>query len=74
MKIKDINIKGFRRFHSLSVPNLPPARLVIMAGPNGSGKSSLFDAFSIWQQSQHFGLSWDPKCPSGRFLSQMNQL
>jgi predicted ATP-dependent endonuclease of OLD family len=61
MKIKSITINGFRRFHSLSVPNLPPARLVIMAGPNGSGKSSLVDAFAVWQQAHYFGLSWDPK-------------
>jgi len=61
MKIKSITINVFRRFHSLSVPDLPPARLVVMAGPNGSGKSSLFDAFAVWQQAQYFGLSWDPK-------------
>ena len=30
-----------------------------MAGPNGSGKSSLFDAFSVWQQAQSFGVNWD---------------
>jgi predicted ATPase len=31
-----------------------------MAGPNGSGKSSVFDAFSVWQQTNHHGgLHWD---------------
>ncbi len=61
MKIKNITITGFRRFENLTITDLPPARLVIMAGPNGSGKSSLFDAFSIWSQSKIHGVSWDPK-------------
>lgn len=61
MKIKSIRISDFRRFHSLSIPDLPPAKLVMMAGPNGAGKSSLFDAFSIWHQSQMFGIDWDAK-------------
>jgi predicted ATPase len=61
MKIRSIDIKGFRRFESLSIADLPPARLVVMAGPNGAGKSSLFDAFAVWHQAHHFGLSWDAK-------------
>lgn len=61
MKVKSIKIDGFRRFHSLSIVDIPPARLVIMAGPNGSGKSSLFDAFASWQQARRFGVDWDPK-------------
>lgn len=61
MQIKSVQIESFRRFHRLSIPDLPPARLVVLAGPNGSGKSSLFDAFSIWQQSRHTGLNWDEK-------------
>lgn len=52
-------MNGFRRFENLSIPNIPAARLVVMAGPNGSGKSSVFDAFSVWQQANHIGLSWD---------------
>lgn len=59
MKIQSVRVTGFKRFHDLSIPDLPPARLIIMAGPNGSGKSSLFDAFSIWQQVHHHGISWD---------------
>lgn len=61
MKIQSVRVTSFRRFHDLSIPDLPPARLVIMAGPNGSGKSSLFDAFSIWLQAHHHGLNWNPK-------------
>lgn len=59
MKLKSIQITKFRRFDSLSLEDIPPAKLIIMAGPNGSGKSSLFDAFSVWQQAQYFGLNWD---------------
>lgn len=59
MKLKSIEIKGFRRFENLTINDIPPAKLIIMAGPNGSGKSSLFDAFSIWQQTKHFGYNWD---------------
>lgn len=61
MKIKSISVTGFRRFESLSIPDLPPARMIILAGPNGSGKSSLFDAFSVWLQANHTGLNWDEK-------------
>ena len=59
MKLKSINITKFRRFEYLSIEDIPPAKLIIMAGPNGSGKSSLFDAFSVWQQALYFGLNWD---------------
>lgn len=59
MKIKSIKLNGFRRFESLLIQDLPPARLVVMAGPNGSGKSSIFDAFSVWQQANSHGLNWD---------------
>lgn len=61
MKIKSVTVTGFRRFESLSITDLPPARLVVMAGPNGAGKSSLFDAFSTWHRAQGFGVDWDPK-------------
>jgi len=61
MKIESIRVTSFRRFHDLSINDLPPARLLIMAGPNGSGKSSLFDAFSVWLQAHHHGLSWNEK-------------
>lgn len=59
MKVKTVEIRGFRKFESLSLLDLPEAKLVVLAGPNGSGKSSLFDAFSVWQQAHQTGLSWD---------------
>lgn len=56
MRIKQINIKSFKRFSNLTVQDLPAeARLVVLVGPNGSGKSSLFDAFNAWQQVRGFG-------------------
>lgn len=61
MKIKSVTVTGFRRFQSLSIPDMPPARLVVMAGPNGAGKSSLFDAFSTWHQAKTHRLDWDAK-------------
>lgn len=59
MKIKNVRLRSFRRFEDLTMSDLPPAKLVVLAGPNGAGKSSLFDAFSIWQQTQAHGLNWD---------------
>lgn len=61
MKIKNVRLRNFRRFEDLTISDLPPAKLVVVAGPNGAGKSSLFDAFSIWKQSQSHGLDWDAK-------------
>jgi predicted ATPase len=61
MKIKNIRLRNFRRFEDLTMSNLPPAKLVVLAGPNGAGKSSLFDSFSIWKQARYNGLNWDAK-------------
>jgi hypothetical protein len=53
MQIKSITILGFKRFHQLTIKDLPSsARLVVLTGPNGSGKSSLFDAFAMWYNYQ----------------------
>ena len=60
MKIKTVEISGFKKFEDLRIYDLPPAKLIVLAGPNGSGKSSLFDAFSTWQQIHQTGYSWDP--------------
>jgi predicted ATPase len=54
MKIREIQLRGFKRFTHTAVTEIPvTARLVILAGPNGSGKSSLIDAVHTWH-----GLSW----------------
>lgn len=48
MKIKEVQIKEFRRFTDLTIRSIPQtAKLVVLLGQNGSGKSSVFDAFSI---------------------------
>lgn len=60
MKLKNIKLTKFRRFEALTLDEIPPVKMVIMAGPNGSGKSSLFDAFSVWLQANYVGLNWDP--------------
>ena len=53
MKIKAIKVSDFKRFHDLTITNIPEsAKLVVLAGPNGYGKSSLFDAFLAWHRAR----------------------
>ncbi|OCP04983.1 MULTISPECIES: AAA family ATPase [unclassified Ensifer] len=59
MKIKSLRMHEFRRFEDLTIKNLPPAKLVVLAGANGVGKSSVFDAFSLLRQHQ-VGIEWHP--------------
>lgn len=50
MKIKEIQLKNFKRFTDLIITDIPSStRLVVLVGPNGCGKSSVFDAFKVWQ-------------------------
>lgn len=49
MRIRNIHIRDFKRFHDLAITNIPAtAKLVLLTGPNGSGKTSLFEAFNFW--------------------------
>ncbi|WP_210190764.1 AAA family ATPase [Ensifer aridi] len=56
-----MTLKKFRRFHDLTVRDIPPeAKLVVLAGPNGSGKSSLFDALLLrYRMDAGYGWSND---------------
>lgn len=46
MRIKQINLKNFKRFTNLTITDIPEsAKLVLIIGSNGAGKSSVFDAF-----------------------------
>lgn len=48
MKIKELELKNFRRFTDLSITDIPQeSRLILLIGSNGSGKSSVFDAFEM---------------------------
>lgn len=63
MKISSIHLQKFKRFESLKISNLPPARLVVLTGPNGCGKSTVFDGLLHFRlqsgQLQGFNLN-DP--------------
>jgi predicted ATPase len=49
MRLQSARIREFKRFHDLSVTDIPATvKLVILTGPNGSGKTSLFEAFNYW--------------------------
>lgn len=51
MKIKRIEIKGFKCFTHLVVESIPDtAKLVVLVGPNGSGKTSFFEALNHYNK------------------------
>lgn len=55
MKIKEVNLKKFKRFTDLTITDIPEsAKLVIMVGPNGCGKTSVFEAFNHWYKFHGF--------------------
>ena len=73
MKIKSIELEGFKRFKDLTIGELPEtARLIVMVGPNGSGKlvmvgpngsgkSSVFEALHRYKLSRgSFTIQNDP--------------
>lgn len=44
MKIKTIQLKGYKRFYDLTIDLMEnPKRIIALVGPNGCGKSSVFD-------------------------------
>lgn len=61
MKIKEIQLKKFKRFTDTVITNIPEsARLVLMVGPNGCGKSSLIDAVYVWHRFHFINRNiWD---------------
>lgn len=47
MKVKRIELNGFKRFTHLLVEGMPSeAKLVVLVGPNGSGKTSFLEAMN----------------------------
>lgn len=57
MKIKEIHLLKYKRFHDLTIDlGESPKRIVALVGPNGCGKSSVFDAMLFLQNSYtHIG-------------------
>ncbi|QXU43582.1 AAA family ATPase [Pedobacter sp. D749] len=46
MRIKNIQLKEFKRFDNLTIDlGESPKKIIALVGPNGCGKSSVFDAF-----------------------------
>lgn len=44
MKVKKIQLKGYKRFHDLTIDlGNDPKRIIALVGPNGCGKSSVLD-------------------------------
>ncbi len=59
MRIKEIELKNFKRFSDLTITEIPEtSKLVLLIGSNGSGKSCLFDAFD-WFDRGHKGMTRD---------------
>ncbi|HEB7570892.1 TPA: AAA family ATPase [Campylobacter coli] len=56
MRIKEIQIKNFKRFDNLTIKGTEQSKLVALVGPNGSGKSSILEACNTWQKVKNGAL------------------
>ncbi|EAJ0324093.1 AAA family ATPase [Campylobacter lari] len=56
MRIKEIQIKNFKRFDNLIIKGTEQSKLVALVGPNGSGKSSILEACNTWQKSKKWSI------------------
>ncbi|MBZ7954946.1 AAA family ATPase [Campylobacter molothri] len=56
MRIKEIQIKNFKRFDDLTLRGVENSKLVVLVGPNGSGKSSILEACNTWQKSKKWSI------------------
>ena len=57
MRIKTIQLKGYKRFYDLTIDLMEnPKRIIALVGPNGCGKSSVFDGmFFVNNAYNHIG-------------------
>ena len=76
MRIKEINIRNFKRFTNLKVTNIPEnVKLVVLVGPNGSGKTSFMEAMNHFYQAFGFYNRGDYKylCKATTFNDKMRR-
>ena len=74
MKIKRIEIKGFKRFTHLVVESIPDtAKLVVLVGPNGSGKTSFFEALNHYNKLFGYSNYGDEKYLKKKALKGLSQ-
>lgn len=59
MRIKEIQVKNFKRFDDLTIRGIGNAKLVILVGANGSGKSSLLEACNTWHKQRKYSIFED---------------
>lgn len=70
MRLQSVRVREFKRFHDLSVTDIPAsAKLVILTGPNGSGKTSLFETFNYWMGFVRGQNSYEPEYHSRMSLT-----
>ncbi len=58
MHIRRLHLRGFKRFHDLTIEVPGTPRLIMMCGPNGMGKSSVIDALRLWHAGHGSGEGW----------------
>ncbi|MCM1186438.1 MAG: ATP-binding protein [Lachnoclostridium sp.] len=74
MFIKKIQMKGYKRFHDLTIDlGESPKRIIALVGPNGCGKSSVFDAMMFLAKA-YMGKIGDPKVQRDYHYHSLGQM